>query len=256
VEGEGRAMRNHQVSEEDFLNRVKAHQMTVFHDDGVYRHLRFNAPGTMNCYFDIVTFPGRLCYVGDMGAFTFTRLHDMFDFFRTDARENRGDKKININTGYWAEKAEAIDKTDGLEEFDEDRFRQVINEYRLEWIKDGARNGTLTKEERRELWEAVDDEVLRCLDEGEIRSFDVATDFSHKVGRKTYEFTDLWDHHFKRYSYRFIWCCYAIAWGIQQYDKVKETPEYKMDRDDEVLRQAQVVGSKANAILVGRGSES
>ena len=33
-----------------------------------------NADGT----FDIVTWPGYLCYSGDMGCFVFTRLPDMF----------------------------------------------------------------------------------------------------------------------------------------------------------------------------------
>lgn len=214
-------MRKHQVTEDDFLTRVKDHQLHIFHDEGIYRHLRFKAPGTSNRYFDIVTFPGRLCYVGDMGAYTFTRLHDMFEFFRTDVRE-KGDTKLGINTGYWAEKVEAADKTDGIEEFDEDRFREVINGYRMEWIRDGARNRTLTKEERRELWEAVEDEVLSAASDGQHEALDAANGFNHKIGRHSFEFTDFWDHDFTRYSYRFVWCCYAIAWGIQQYDEAKE----------------------------------
>ena len=31
------------------------------------------------------------------------------------------------------------------------------------------------------------------------------------------------DHTCEEYTYHFVWCCYAIAWGISEYDKyVKE----------------------------------
>lgn len=214
-------MENHQPTLDEFLNHTKNHRIKILHDDGLYRHLRFQIPDTMNRYFDIVTFPGHLCYVGDMGSFTFTRIQDMFQFFRSKVGDNGG-KQLYINTGYWAEKLEAVDKTDGYEEFDKDRFLEIINEYRVRWIKDGARNGTLSKEERRELWEAVDYEVLHCLEDGEFVSYDAASSFSYKIGLDTFEFTDLWEHNFKRYSYRFVWCCYAIVWGIQEYDQAKK----------------------------------
>lgn len=56
----------------------------MLHEDGIYRHIRFRQPGTMCMHFDLITWPGYLCYTGDMGTYVFTRLADMFEFFRTD----------------------------------------------------------------------------------------------------------------------------------------------------------------------------
>lgn len=60
-------------AEARFPSDIATHRMTVIKDDGVYRHLRFRRPDT-NCYsFDILTWPGYLAYVGDMGDYVFQR---------------------------------------------------------------------------------------------------------------------------------------------------------------------------------------
>lgn len=33
-----------------------------------------------------------------------------------------------------------------------------------------------------------------------------------------FRFTDFWEVDSTEYTFRFIWCCYALAWGIRQYD--------------------------------------
>ena len=71
-------------TEQIFLRDISMHQMSVLRDDGVNRHIRFKTPGTNSMYFDIITWPGFLCYTGDMGTYVFRRLEDMFQFFRTD----------------------------------------------------------------------------------------------------------------------------------------------------------------------------
>jgi hypothetical protein len=40
-----------------------------------------------------------------------------------------------------------------------------------------------------------------------------------------FHFQDLWESNFERYTFHFIWCCYAIAWGIKTYDESKATTE-------------------------------
>ena len=35
------------VTEQSFLKDVREHRMTVLHDSGLYRHLRFQKPGTV-----------------------------------------------------------------------------------------------------------------------------------------------------------------------------------------------------------------
>jgi len=212
----------YQLNEESFLRDVAAHQMKILRDDGLYRHIRFKRPDSGCMYFDLVTWPGLLCYTGDMGTYVFSRVQDMFEFFRMDKSDwNFNKNGLSINPGYWSEKLQAVDGNRhqaSCMEFDEDRFRRVVNKYRVEWM----RSGNLNKEERRELWEAVESEVLGELDNSGMRAQIAANDFHHMIGDHEFCFIDFWDHSFTRYTTHFLWCCYALAWGIAQYDKHME----------------------------------
>ncbi|MDR3381770.1 hypothetical protein [Cupriavidus basilensis] len=212
-----------------FERDVASHEMTVIREDGVNRHLRFKKSGSSSYWFEILTWPNALCLHGDMGTYVFSRLTDMFEFFRTDQkRANEGELRINL--GYWSEKLQAVDansRKGSATQFSAEKFTRVINEYRLRWIRDGR--DALTKEQRRELWEAVNDEVLRYIEDGEHAAYQHAQDFHWAAippGRHhTYVFEDLWEHNFEEYTFHFIWCCYAIAWAIRQYDAAKvESP--------------------------------
>lgn len=215
------------TTEDEFLKDVAEHQMIVLRDDGVYRHIRFKRPGTNCMYYDLITWPGYLCYTGDMGTYVFSRITDMFEFFRADREyaQRRG-QQLSINKGYWAEKLQAVDSNrhkGSATEFATEKFKRVINEYRVQWMRDAFEDKSLTKEQRRELWEAVDDEVMSYLDDGEHSVYTRANEFSWSAGRypenyPIYGFDDLWEHNFEEYTHSFIWCCYALAWGIQQYD--------------------------------------
>ena len=61
------------------------------------------------------------------------------------------------------------------------------------------------------------------IDDGEQAAFAAANEFSwsgrYADNSRDWSFTDLFDHRFTSYTYHFIWCCYAIAWGIAQYDR-------------------------------------
>lgn len=207
-----------------FLKDVSAHQLTVLRDDGLYRHLRFAQPGTSVRHFELITWPGYLAYVGDMGAYTFTRLEDMFAFFR------HPDIKLAIDRRYWAEKCVAADKGDGIKEWSPARFTEVINKWRLMWIRDAYRTGDLTRPQRRSLWEAVQTRVLNFVDEGEHAVYERANEFRWG-GVCDYSFENLWDNDFQDYTTRFSWCCYALVWGILQYDA------WKVEQADRIRRQ-------------------
>lgn len=192
-------------TQESFLQDVAQHRMAIVRDDGSHRHIIFSKPGTYCQRFELITWPGLLCYTGDMGTFVFRRLEDMFAFFRD---ERPDDGKLRINLGYWAEKLEAADRCGGAECWSEDKFRTVIEGY-LE--NDGEPVSP-------QLREAVEEEVLSCLGDGEHEAYRAASQFEHEG----FHFNDLWDHDFKAYTYRFIWCCYALAWGIRQYDQSRQ----------------------------------
>ena len=82
---------------EFFLN--SDHELSILHDEGVYRHLQMKQPNTNNMWYDIVTYPNNLVISGDMGCCVFSRINDMFQFFRTD--------ELSINYSYWSEKEQA-----------------------------------------------------------------------------------------------------------------------------------------------------
>ena len=127
---------NSNETAERFGKDIAAHEMTVLHDDGLYRHLRFKAPAAGFYWFDLITWPGSLTVNGDMGSFAFSRVDDMFTFFRHD----------RINPGYWAEKIRA---GSGIKQYSEDLFKQLVAEH----IEDYA-------EEHPGLAEAVRSEIL------------------------------------------------------------------------------------------------
>lgn len=206
-------MNNLQCTEADFLRDVKQHQMTVLSDDGINRHIRFQKHGTSIYSFDLITWPGHLCYTGDMGTYVFARIYDMFQFFK--CKPWRPGETIGINCDYWEEKLLAVDRNANSRAYSPERFCQSIHEIRIGWIKDGAREGNLNKAERRELWEAVDNDVLSEADNGECAAYEAAMGFNHWG----YRFSDFWEVNLKELTWTYIWACYAISWGIALYER-------------------------------------
>ncbi|HET7675666.1 MAG TPA: hypothetical protein VFL54_09115 [Gammaproteobacteria bacterium] len=187
-----------QCTEEQFLKDVADHEMQVIQDDGLYRHVRFREGDSPIMGFDLITWPGHLCYTGDMGTYVFSRIPDMFQFFRAP----EGRSGLYVNHGYWSEKLDAADKSDGFREYSPDKAKEVI----LQWLDDGK----ATASERRE----VEQDVLSRIHDGE-RAFRAAVDeFNHGE----ILFHDFWECNLQEYTYRFQWCCFALVWGIRQYD--------------------------------------
>ena len=189
------------VTEESFLRDVCKHRMTVLHDSGVYRHVRFAKPGTSIMQFDIVTWPGYLSFSGDMGAYVFSRLRDMFEFFRGSTVG-----PIEVNLAYWAEKCRAVDRDSGIREYSPERFREQIER----WLEDA--------EASEECRAAVRSEVLCHADEGESAARKAADDFAYADG---FAFTDFWEADCSEWNARYVWCCYALSWAVRQYDAVR-----------------------------------
>lgn len=218
-------------SEEEFLKSVSEHAIEILRDDHVYRHLRFRKPGTYCMGFDIVTYPGYLVYSGDMGCFVFSRIHDMLPFFRSKQMEG----PLDINPRYWSEKLEAVEKSGGsYEEYSADKFRAHIAEelaqFREHFERDTERelddDGDGDEEAHtkkiddafNELKAAVESDVLRKADDGEHAVYSAMRDFEH--GDRNW-FQDAWEVSFREYTYRFIWCCFALVWAIRKYDQAK-----------------------------------
>jgi hypothetical protein len=189
-----------------FQRTTASHTMKIHLDSGLYRHVEFSRAGSMDHRFDLHTWPGYLCITGDCGSFVFTRLSDMFSFFRGDPE---GDLKIN--EGYWAEKLEAVDKCDGYKEYARELFEEAIKDIVADWDYP-------SEEARAEEWEEILDEVLGRGENG-YTAMEAATEF--KSEHQYHDFADFWETTLDQPTYRYLWCLYAIVWGIRMYDAAK-----------------------------------
>ncbi len=197
-----------------FQRDVATHELVVLRDDGVYRHLRFRRPGTMCMHFDILTWPGYLCYTGDMGTYVFQRLEDMLMFFRRPSSDR--DLFDCIDMRYWAEKVQADDRNDGITEFDPEAFRDVVKDRFDDFIE--SRGEDWSAERREALWSEVVSSIFGALNEDDPhRAFWAVHEFNHDGLR----FEDFFEFNTDAYTHRFQWCCFALRWGIAQYDAAK-----------------------------------
>jgi len=183
---------------ERFASDVEKHQLQIVRDDDMHRHIKLGRPETGIMRFDLITWPGSLCYTGDMGTFVFSRTKDMFNFFR----------KKTPNPYYWSEKVLAADRYEGISRYSADAFKAKI--------KEEFENHTCDWEEgkKKVIWLRVEELVLSVADGGEYLAREAASQFS--------VFRDFWEVDCKEYSFHFEWCCHAIPWAIAQYDKHKE----------------------------------
>ena len=207
-----------ECTEEMFLGDTTEHKITILRDDGVARHIRFRAPGTI-CYgFDLITWPGHLCISGDCGTYVFQRLEDMFELFRTSTEyaASHPEHKLFINARYWGQKLLCIGTDAGYREFDEDAFKERVAKHFNNWKECCMPTESLCSS----VWKEVEDQVLCCTCDGEHAAYRAVYDFSHAG----FQFDDFFDGGgTERYTSHYLWCLYAIAWGIRQYDAYRLT---------------------------------
>lgn len=188
------------------VNDLASHTITIRHEDGLYRHYRCSNGGSSNMYFDIVTWPGSLCFTGDMGDYLFQRTDDMIEFMRRSC----------MSYGYAAEKCVAYGGR--LKEFCEDRFEEILAERLAESLADGG-DGTFRvvrrgKAENEDVAEAI--EKIR-QEYSEYNSPFDATKAMHESG--------LWDTSelpsCEEYTFHFLWCLHALKWFCERVNSSK-----------------------------------
>ena len=107
-------------TKERFLRDVADHKLEVVKDEGVHRHIVMSMGGSTYRY-ELTTWPYFICISGDMGCFVFSRVKDMFTFFRND--------DLAINEGYWHEKLEAVPLHGGATGYSSDSFTKAVKVY-------------------------------------------------------------------------------------------------------------------------------
>ena len=206
-------------SEEQFLKDIKNHTMEIIRDEKLYRHISFTRNGSSVYRFDLITWPGYLCITGDCGTYVFRRLTDMFEFFRAEG--SRTTKKLVINPHYWGEKLESIGTNAGYRDFDSDHFERRVTEYFHDFFVDKCDVA------KAECWRDIEESVL-SLSDNEHEAYDAVRDFSFDTPKymEDFHFQDFFDGGgTEEYTFHYIWCLYAIAYGVQEYDKQKQCTE-------------------------------
>jgi len=200
----------YQCTKERFLNDVKDHELTIFKDEGIYRHIRLSRPGSSVYRFDLLTWPGYLCVTGDMGCWTFSRTEDMFEFFIMD--ETDFNKSNIINPHYWEEKIQSISRFGGpVKEFNEELFRENVKNIVERYYEDN-------EEKKIECLEEVEDSIFRYIDDNHPAIvYDKLYYFEFEDFNFSSEFPSS-----EVYTLYYIWILYAIVWGILEYNKAKE----------------------------------
>lgn len=196
---------------EQFQRNVAKHEITILHEDGVYRHIRFKREDSGGYHFSLITWPWHLAIVGDLGTgHIFMRLEDMFQFFRTVEGES-------INPQYWAQKLVSSDEV--VKRYDQDLMELMVGGH-LQDVE--ADHQGLTKAMERDFfhdWYGPD-----LASEDDVRQFLRDYKFAPSGEEGYYPFTDaLMDWDFTTWDHSFLWACHAITWGIKQYDKHLET---------------------------------
>jgi hypothetical protein len=208
------------------------HQMTVLHDDGLYRHLRFSNPDRSGYWFEIVTWPGSLAVRGDVGGgYVFSRTPDMLGFFRRNGNID------GINPDYWSEKLPAGSRS--VREYSEDALKALIGPPLDEYEKAypdllatyGSAKATYDAAPSQMRWpygtvkEPVEPTAPGDL-WGRVVDYDMNGELSYEPGARglLHELeaagvvSDTWEWDLSDWDYSFLWFCHAIVWGIAQYD--------------------------------------
>ncbi|HEY1178477.1 MAG TPA: hypothetical protein VGF17_20160 [Phytomonospora sp.] len=236
------------AAKERFDRDTANHQMTVLHDDGLYRHLHFAQPDSSFYWFDVITWPGHLTLTGDMGTWTFRRTEDMLGFFR----DGRG--LTRINPGYWGEKLQGGNHSGNqvAKEYDGDYFTQLVNEHVAEFLADAGWPSDVADKLRAVIKDQVlEDEYGNTPPANDALAHELLEGFSFKASGKQaapsvmrealgapdvetgqeygFKFYDTWEWDLRQPTTFFLWCCWAIVHAVASYDAAKApcgaTPE-------------------------------
>lgn len=191
-----------------FASETAGHEMTVLHDDGLYRHIRFNNPNSGLYWYEIATTPGQLTFSGDGESFVFRLAPDMFEMFRRSAASG------SINATYWAEKV----KTGNAHSYSRKRFEEYVE-------KAVAAAEANYRGLREDVQEEIFDSAVFDVDYESAALMAVLGYQFHLTARRDaagnrgpfrFKYVHEWD--LKDFDWWFLFACHAIKDAIAQYD--------------------------------------
>jgi hypothetical protein len=183
---------------------TREHQMHILHDEGLYRHLKFEHPSRTDIWrFHIVTWPGHLTITGDLESYTFCAAEDMLDFFTQGI-----DPTTGINASYWAEKVRAESTQSPVKEYCPDLFERIV-ETEYAKIPEICNHDERTLED----WASIKEDMLGQAQWSE--------EDARRVGREYPELFPNQDVNLVYYSWHYLLSCHAVAWAAKQYRTAK-----------------------------------
>ncbi|MFJ4925376.1 hypothetical protein [Streptomyces sp. NPDC088736] len=247
-------MTDYSESAARFARDARNHEMTVEHEAGLYRHLKFMTPGHGSVgSFQLITWPYNLVVkTGWTFHFDIDATPDMFDLFRKTARVGE------INPGYWSEKVRA--GRDEVEGFNPDSLKGEVASTIAQWMRDDldsrvdqqAEELGFTQKElqatpgiRKELarqvrpeWRKANRQLREAVEghffsdmadyniEYEAEAHRALHEFSFRPEGDTseypYYFADWHEWRLKDYTPGFLHSCHAIRHGIDLYDAAQK----------------------------------
>lgn len=202
---------------ERFLKDAGSHRLEILNDSGVCRTLLFKRPGTGIYHFYITTWPGHLAISGDVGSLTFSRMDDMFQFFRS------GHDELSINASYWHEKLVSIDRQSPPKAFSYDLFKRAVVEDYRSWRRHDRDAAKMTADQHREMRDELrtmlhdsdlnEQEAYRRMYEFDFTYYEPSDRYRHVT-----PFSDITERTLTEYTDNFLWQCFAVAWAVKQYD--------------------------------------
>lgn len=231
-----------------FARDTATHEMKVLHQDGLYRHLRFQPRQHGFYWFDLITVPYGLIFRGDGESYVFAidATEDMFVLFRKTSY------KGSINPGYWSEKLRS--NREAATSYSEKLFEEEVARD-LETAEEDYPGITAAWAEHLEDEFNVEyeEEARRALDEfrfGELHrascskcdwqfdgdsgtaarlklhrhckdTKDAGDEHTGTVRDLTFTFSDTWEWKLQDYNWWFLWACHAIVAGIARDDRLR-----------------------------------
>lgn len=183
-----------------FKASTAEHQLTILHDDGLYRHLRMGKPGTGIWSWSVVAWPWHLYVGGDIGlGLTFSREEDMIPFFDTSGYgDYYGDGSPMLQADYWDEKLTAGCR-DAAHTYSSERF--------LRRVRDLLADDYDLEPERAE-------RILMDA-EGVAQHEETARQW---LGEERYfADADAWEWDLKALDHHYLLACYAIVTTVRAY---------------------------------------
>ena len=195
----------------DFAANTREHVLTLLHDDGEYRHVRFARPDSGLYRVDVVTWPYHLAVSGDLHGFVFRRLSDMFEFFRSTHAGH-------IDPGYWAEKV--VDGRERCRSWSEDLFTAQVTED-LAAAEKNWPGLTEAWKEKTDGWLADWDVSYEYGARSAVDNFEFEHPDSTWSNRRVWHFEDTDQWQLTDWDWHYLRSCHAVRATIAAYDATR-----------------------------------